>query len=74
MKLPCRNWILFAQYEFNTPYQLVQPDCESVTISELLKMAGVSLEELGKKPWPIPNHRGIGLKTHRGDLRNGLGQ
>ena len=39
----------FAKYEFNTPYQLCNSDCESVTISELLKMAGVSLEELGKQ-------------------------
>ncbi|VAW33882.1 Aspartate aminotransferase [hydrothermal vent metagenome] len=37
----------FAQYEFNTPYQLCNSDCETVTISELLQMADVSLAELG---------------------------
>ena len=37
----------FARYEFTTPYQLCNSDCETVTISELLEMAGVSLEQLG---------------------------
>jgi aspartate/methionine/tyrosine aminotransferase len=37
----------FAQYEFNTPYQLCNSDCETITISELLQMADVSLNELG---------------------------
>ena len=38
----------FARYEFNTPYQLCNSDCETVTISELLDMAGVSLAEFGR--------------------------
>ena len=37
----------FARYEFTTPYQLCNSDCETVTISELLEMAGVSLGSLG---------------------------
>jgi aspartate/methionine/tyrosine aminotransferase len=38
----------FAQYEFNTPYQLCNSDCETVTVSELLDMAGTSLADLGE--------------------------
>ncbi|MDX1413368.1 MAG: pyridoxal phosphate-dependent aminotransferase [Candidatus Promineifilaceae bacterium] len=38
----------FARYEFNTPYQLCNSDCETVAIAELLQMAGVSLEDLGR--------------------------
>ena len=37
----------FAQYEFTTPYQLCNSDCETVTIEELLKMADVSMEQFG---------------------------
>ncbi|MCP4419011.1 MAG: pyridoxal phosphate-dependent aminotransferase [Chloroflexi bacterium] len=37
----------FAEYEFNTPYQLCNSDCETITISELLQMADISLTELG---------------------------
>ncbi|MCW8872318.1 MAG: aminotransferase class I/II-fold pyridoxal phosphate-dependent enzyme [Xanthomonadales bacterium] len=37
----------FARYEFSTPYQLCNSDCESVTIEELLRMAGDSVEGLG---------------------------
>ena len=38
----------FAQYEFNTPYQLCNSDCETVTVDELLAMAGVSWAEFGR--------------------------
>lgn len=38
----------FAQYEFTTPYQLCNSDCETVTVDELLQMAGVPLADLGK--------------------------
>jgi aspartate/methionine/tyrosine aminotransferase len=38
----------FAQYEFTTPYQLCNSDCETVTIQALLKMADVSLEQFGR--------------------------
>ena len=37
----------FAQYEFKSPYQLCNSDCETITIEELLKMADVPLEQLG---------------------------
>jgi len=38
----------FAKYEFTTPYQLCNSDCETIPVEELLKMAGIPLEELGK--------------------------
>ncbi|KAA3656176.1 MAG: pyridoxal phosphate-dependent aminotransferase [Chloroflexi bacterium] len=38
----------FDQYEFNTPYQLCNSDCETVTVDELLRMANVPLSELGQ--------------------------
>lgn len=37
----------FAKYEFNTPYQLCNSDCETVSVGELLEMADMSLEQLG---------------------------
>jgi aspartate/methionine/tyrosine aminotransferase len=39
----------FARYEFNTPHQLCNSDCETVTVQELLSMAGDSLEQLGQQ-------------------------
>ncbi len=38
----------YAQYEFSTPYQLCNSDCETLTVEELLKMANLSLDEFGK--------------------------
>ena len=38
----------FARYEFNTPYQLCNSDCESISITELLSLAGDSLEKFGR--------------------------
>ena len=38
----------FARYEFTTPYQLCNSDCETLTAAELLKLAGIPLEEFGK--------------------------
>ena len=38
----------FAQYEFTTPYQLCNSDCETITIEELLQMADVSLDQFGQ--------------------------
>ena len=38
----------FAKYEFSTPYQLCNSDCETVTINELMEMAEIPLENLGK--------------------------
>ena len=39
----------YAKYEFNTPYQLCNSDCESVTIETLLEMADMSLEHFGQQ-------------------------
>jgi len=39
----------FARYEFDTPWQLCNSDCESVSIAELLELAGESLEGLGRE-------------------------
>ena len=38
----------FARYEFSTPYQLCNSDCETVTVAELLEMAGITPEALGQ--------------------------
>ncbi|MGD8404696.1 MAG: pyridoxal phosphate-dependent aminotransferase [Anaerolineales bacterium] len=38
----------FARYEFKTPYQLCNSDCETITIEELLKLAEITLEQLGQ--------------------------
>ncbi len=38
----------FAKYEFTTPYQLCNSDCETVRVDELLQMAGVSLADFGR--------------------------
>ena len=48
MKIPpFKTEHFFAQYEFTTPYQLCNSDCETTAIEELLKMADVSMDELG---------------------------
>jgi aspartate/methionine/tyrosine aminotransferase len=39
----------FARYEFNTPYQLCNSDCESISIAELLSLAGDSLEQFSRE-------------------------
>jgi aspartate/methionine/tyrosine aminotransferase len=39
----------FARYEFDTPYQLCNSDCESMSIAELLELAGESLDGLGRE-------------------------
>ena len=39
----------FARYEFTTPYQLCNSDCESISIAELLRLSGDSLEGLGRE-------------------------
>ncbi|MBA4383902.1 MAG: aspartate aminotransferase [Anaerolinea sp.] len=38
----------FAKYEFTTPYQLCNSDCDTLSVDELLKMAGVPLADFGK--------------------------
>ncbi|MEM7130792.1 MAG: pyridoxal phosphate-dependent aminotransferase [Chloroflexota bacterium] len=37
----------YAKYEFNTPYQLCNSDCESISVETLLDMADMSLEQMG---------------------------
>jgi len=37
----------FARYEFSTPHMLCASDCETVTVAELLGLAGQSLDALG---------------------------
>lgn len=38
----------YAQYEFNTPHQLCNSDCEALTVAELLELAGRSAADLGR--------------------------
>ena len=38
----------FAKYEFTTPYQLCNSDCETISVDELLSMADVPLADFGK--------------------------
>ncbi|MEM7115820.1 MAG: pyridoxal phosphate-dependent aminotransferase [Chloroflexota bacterium] len=38
----------YAQYEFNTPYQLCNSDCETVAVETLLDMADMSLAQFGR--------------------------
>jgi aspartate/methionine/tyrosine aminotransferase len=49
----------FARYEFNTPYQLCNSDCETITIEELLDMAGITMAGFGKL--------GLGYTESQGD-------
>ena len=43
--LPFATEHFFAEYEFNTPYQLCNSDCESMTIQNLLDLAKVDMKE-----------------------------
>ncbi|HHY58483.1 MAG TPA: pyridoxal phosphate-dependent aminotransferase [Chloroflexi bacterium] len=38
----------FARYEFTTPHLLGSSDCESITVAELLALAGVTWDEFGR--------------------------
>lgn len=38
----------FAKYEFTTPYQLCNSDCETLSVDALLKLADVPLADFGK--------------------------
>lgn len=38
----------FAEYEFTTPHLLCASDCETLSVAELLDMAGVPLADLGR--------------------------
>jgi aspartate/methionine/tyrosine aminotransferase len=39
----------FARFEFNTPHQLCNSDCETVSVEELLRLAGRPLAALGRQ-------------------------
>ena len=39
----------FARFEFKTPHQLCNSDCETVSVEELLHLAGQPLEALGRQ-------------------------
>lgn len=45
---PFQTEHFFAKYEFNTPYQLCNSDCETVTVGELLAMAGIPIERFNQ--------------------------
>lgn len=45
---PFQTEHFFAKYEFNTPHQLCNSDCESVSIDELLALSGLSLQDFGQ--------------------------
>lgn len=38
----------YAQYEFSVPYNLSASDCETMTVSELLQLAQLSMDDLGR--------------------------
>lgn len=42
---PFSTELFYAQYEFSTPYQLCNSDCETLTIGELLQLAGIPQEQ-----------------------------
>ena len=48
----------FARYEFNTPWQLCNSDCESLPIAELLAMAGRSMDDFGSERLVYTDSRG----------------
>lgn len=39
----------FARYEFTTPYQLCNSDCESLSVAELLELANLPADHLGRE-------------------------
>jgi aspartate/methionine/tyrosine aminotransferase len=45
---PFSTELFFAQYEFSTPYQLCNSDCETISVAELLQMAEVPMDQLGQ--------------------------
>jgi aspartate/methionine/tyrosine aminotransferase len=45
---PFSTELFFAQYEFSTPYQLCNSDCETISVEELLMMAEIPMEQFGQ--------------------------
>ena len=64
--LPFETEHFFAEYEFNTPYQLCNSDCETMSVAALLDMADVDFEAFGRL--------GLGYTESQGDptLREGI--
>jgi aspartate/methionine/tyrosine aminotransferase len=48
--VPFETEHFYARYEFTTPYQLCNSDCETVSVAELLYMADIPLSALGNLP------------------------
>lgn len=46
---PFQTEQFFARYEFNTRWQLCNSDCETVSVAELLDLAGLPMERLGRQ-------------------------
>ncbi|MEM7346862.1 MAG: pyridoxal phosphate-dependent aminotransferase [Chloroflexota bacterium] len=44
---PFQTEHFYARYEFDTPYQLCNSDCETVTVEELVEMADMTMAQLG---------------------------
>ena len=55
---PFKTEHFYAQYEFNAPYLLSVSDCESVSVGELLTLAGHSLEEFAELPLSYTESQG----------------
>ncbi len=67
---PFQTEHFFARYEFNTPYQLCNSDCETITVAELLEMAGIPLADLGALQLGYTESQGN--SDTAGDDRRGL--
>ena len=65
---PFQTEHFYAKYEFNTPYQLCNSDCETITIEALLDMADMSLEQFGRESMGYTESQG---NPH---LREGISQ
>lgn len=48
----------FAKYEFNTPHQLCNSDCDTMNVDALMEMAGCSLADFGKLDLGYTESRG----------------
>jgi aspartate/methionine/tyrosine aminotransferase len=46
---PFQTEQFFARFEFDTPFQLCNSDCETVSVDELMRLAGRPLEALGRQ-------------------------
>lgn len=76
---PFKTEHFFAQYEFTTSYQLCNSDCETTTVEELLRMADIPLDELGRlslgytETLGLPQLRGAIAETYKGIKTDDVG-